>query len=71
MRAINFPAKDTVEVATLADPQPGAGEVLVRVRASGLCHTDLDVMHANYGTSTYPVVPGHEYAGEVVEVGPA
>ncbi len=70
MKAIHFPAKDRVEVATLADPTPGAGEVLVRVRASGLCHTDLDVMHANYGPSAYPVVPGHEYAGEVVEVGP-
>ena len=70
MKAINFPMKDRVEVATLADPKARAGEVVVRVRASGLCHTDLDVMHANYGTATYPVVPGHEYAGEVVEVGP-
>ena len=70
MKAIIFPSKDNVEVATLADPKPGPGEVVVRVRASGLCHTDLDVMHANYGTAAYPVVPGHEYAGEVAEVGP-
>ena len=69
MKAINFPHKDTVEVATLADPKPGAGEVLLRVRASGLCHTDLDVMHANYGSAAYPVVPGHEFAGEVIELG--
>ncbi|HCQ66200.1 MAG TPA: zinc-binding dehydrogenase [Rhodobacteraceae bacterium] len=69
MKAINFPKKDAVEVATLANPTAGVGEVVVRVRASGLCHTDLDVMHANYGTSAYPVVPGHEYAGVVAEVG--
>ncbi len=70
MKAINFPEKDRVEVARLADPAAGVGEVVVRVRASGLCHTDLDVMHANYGTAAFPVVPGHEYAGEVAEVGP-
>ena len=70
MKAIVFPKKDRVEVAELPDPVAGPGEVVVRVRASGLCHTDLDVMHSNYGTSAFPVVPGHEYAGEVVEVGP-
>lgn len=69
MKAIVFPRKDAVEVATLPDPVAGAGEVIVKVRASGLCHTDLDVMRSNYGTSSFPVVPGHEYAGEVVEVG--
>jgi threonine dehydrogenase-like Zn-dependent dehydrogenase len=70
MKAILFPAKDRVEVAELPDPTAGSGEVVVRVRASGLCHTDLDVMHSNYGPSAFPVVPGHEFAGEVVAVGP-
>lgn len=69
MRAIVFPEKDRVEIAALPDPEAGAGEVVVRVRASGLCHTDLDVMHANYGTSAFPLIPGHEYAGEVMEIG--
>jgi threonine dehydrogenase-like Zn-dependent dehydrogenase len=69
MKAIVFPKKDRVEVAELPDPVASAGEVVVRVHASGLCHTDLDVMHSNYGTSAFPVVPGHEYAGEVVATG--
>ncbi len=69
MKAIVFPARDRIEVAELPDPAAGAGEIVVKVHASGLCHTDLDVMHANYGPSAFPVVPGHEYAGEVVEIG--
>lgn len=70
MKAIRFPEKDRVEVAELPDPVARGGEVVVRVRASGLCHTDLDVMHSNYGPSAFPLVPGHEYAGEVVDIGP-
>ncbi|RMD92253.1 MAG: zinc-binding dehydrogenase [Alphaproteobacteria bacterium] len=69
MKAIRFPEKDRVEVADLPDPVAGPGDVVVRVRASGLCHTDLDVMHSNYGPSAFPVVPGHEYAGEVISIG--
>lgn len=70
MKAIVFPERDRVGIAERPDPVAGAGEVVVRVRASGLCHTDLDVMHANYGPSAFPLVPGHEFAGEVVAVGP-
>ncbi len=69
MKALYFPAKDKVLIGALPDPIPGEGDVVVRVRASGLCHTDLDVMHANYGPSAFPVVPGHEYVGEVAVVG--
>src|SRR5262245_53226367 len=49
-------------------PQPRAGEVLVRVRACGVCHTDLHVMK---GEVTFPVpcVLGHEISGTVAELG--
>jgi len=70
MKALLFPARDTVEVTDLPDPRAGPGEVVVDVRASGLCHTDVEVLRGNYGTGAYPVVPGHEYAGVVAEVGP-
>jgi 2-desacetyl-2-hydroxyethyl bacteriochlorophyllide A dehydrogenase len=70
MRAILFPKRDTVEVTELPDPKPGPNEVLVEVRVSGLCHTDVEVLHGNYGTGAYPLVPGHEYAGVVSEIGP-
>lgn len=70
MQAINFPARGEVRFDTLPDPVAGAGEVVVEVKASGICHTDFEVLNANYGTGAFPVVPGHEYAGIVAEVGP-
>lgn len=69
MKAVMFPAVDRVVFGELPDPVGGPGKVVVRIRASGICHTDFEVMRGNYGTSTYPLVPGHEFAGEVVEVG--
>jgi threonine dehydrogenase-like Zn-dependent dehydrogenase len=69
MKAVWFPARDAVEVGALPDPVAGPGEVVVAVRASGICHTDFEVMRANYGEGAFPVVPGHEYAGEIAEIG--
>jgi len=43
---------------------------VVEVQASGICHTDFEVLKDNYGTGAFPVVPGHEYAGVVVDAGP-
>lgn len=48
---------------------PGYGEVLVRVRAAGLCHSDLSVIDGNRPRPV-PMVLGHEAAGEVIEPGP-
>ncbi len=50
------------------DP-PGEGEVLVRIRAAGLCHSDLSVINGDRPRPT-PIALGHEAAGEVVEPGP-
>ena len=69
MQAIVFSAANQVVLDTLAEPRAGPGEVVLEVRASGICHTDYEVLKANYGSSAFPVVPGHEYAGVVVEVG--
>lgn len=49
---------------------PRRREVLVQVRASGLCHTDLSMVQADYGIP-FPAVLGHEIAGEVLAVGDA
>ena len=70
MKAVVFPARGEVAFREVADPVPGPGEALVEIRASGICHTDLEVLAANYGTGAFPVVPGHEYAGVVVALGP-
>lgn len=53
-------------------PKPGAGEVLVRVRGSGLCHSDVGRMDGTltpYMPKKPPIVLGHEIAGEVVAIG--
>ena len=49
-------------------PTPKAGEVLVRVRASGICGSDIPRIFVN-GTYHFPTIPGHEFSGEVVGVG--
>lgn len=69
MKAIVFPARDEVAFRGIPDPAPNPGEAVIEVEASGICHTDIEVLHGNYGTSAFPVVPGHEYAGIVLEVG--
>lgn len=48
-------------------PEPGAGEVLLRIRVCGLCGTDI--FKIRYGQENYPAVPGHEVAGEIEELG--
>lgn len=70
MRALLFKAVgQPLEVATLPEPEPGEGEVVVRVSRCGVCGTDL---HATSGHGM-PLPPdstlGHEYGGEVVAVG--
>lgn len=69
MKAALFPAKNQVQFTDLPDPTPGPGEVVIDVKASGICHTDFEVLKDNYGSGAFPVVPGHEYAGVVVAVG--
>jgi Zn-dependent alcohol dehydrogenase len=58
-----------LEVASLELAPPGPGELLVRVGAAGLCHSDLSVIDGSR-PRVMPMVLGHEAAGEVVEVGP-
>jgi alcohol dehydrogenase, propanol-preferring len=53
------------------DPEPGAGQVRIRVEASGLCHTDIHAAHGDWPVKPEPpFVPGHEGVGIVVELGP-
>ena len=58
-----------LEIAELELGPPGPGELLVRVRAAGLCHSDLSVIDGSR-PRPMPMALGHEAAGEVVEAGP-
>ena len=69
MQAIVFREGQQVAIESLPDPAPGPGEVVIAVRASGICHTDIEILRGNYGSSAFPLVPGHEFAGEVVALG--
>jgi propanol-preferring alcohol dehydrogenase len=71
MRAMVLPAPRTpLEWATRADPRPRAGEVLVRIHACGVCRTDLHVADGELTQARYPIIPGHEIVGTVVEAAP-
>jgi 2-desacetyl-2-hydroxyethyl bacteriochlorophyllide A dehydrogenase len=70
MRAAIISAPGKVEVTTVDDPTPAAREVVVRVAACGLCGTDLHILQGEFAP-TLPVIPGHEFAGEIAAVGTA
>jgi len=50
----------------IPEPEPGPGEVLVRVRACGVCRTDLHIVEGDLVPPSLPVVPGHQVVGEVI-----
>jgi propanol-preferring alcohol dehydrogenase len=52
-----------------AERTPGRGEVLIRVRACGVCRTDLHIVDGELDRPTLPLIPGHEIVGAVVDTG--
>ncbi|WP_197050780.1 zinc-dependent alcohol dehydrogenase family protein [Deinococcus sp. YIM 77859] len=69
MPAAVITAPGQVEVRELPAPHPGPGEVRIRVHGTGVCGTDLHLLHGHFG-ARFPLVPGHEISGWVDEVGP-
>lgn len=63
-------AEHPLEPVEMEDPEPGEGEVVVRVRACAVCRTDLHVVEGDLPEARRPVVPGHQVVGEVEAVGP-
>ncbi|GAA4071908.1 zinc-dependent alcohol dehydrogenase family protein [Streptomyces shaanxiensis] len=68
MKAAVIEAPGKVTVTTVPDPTPGPREVVVDVAACGLCGTDLHILQGEFAPKL-PIVPGHEFAGEVVGLG--
>jgi 2-desacetyl-2-hydroxyethyl bacteriochlorophyllide A dehydrogenase len=68
MRAVQIEQPNRVRVVDLPIPRPGENDVLVEVTCSGICGTDVHILRGEY-LGDYPVVPGHEFAGLVAEVG--
>ncbi|MEM7356545.1 MAG: zinc-binding dehydrogenase [Acidobacteriota bacterium] len=65
-----FGSPENLRHETVADPSPGPGEVLMRVRACGVCYHDVINRRGNLPRTHVPAILGHEAAGEVIEVGP-
>jgi alcohol dehydrogenase, propanol-preferring len=64
--------RDRPEPLTLADiptPKPAAGEILIRIAACGVCHTELDEIEGRTPPPSLPIVPGHEVVGRVAGKG--
>ncbi|MFM0529898.1 zinc-binding dehydrogenase [Paraburkholderia strydomiana] len=70
MRGIVFRGDCTLELATVPDPTPAAGEVVVEIKASGMCGSDLHFYRRPCSSPPPPVIAGHEPCGVVVAVGP-
>lgn len=70
MKAAVITKPGSIELATVDDPAPGPREVVVDVAACGLCGTDLHILQGEFAPKL-PIIPGHEFAGEVVAVGSA
>ena len=62
---------EPLRVEDVPKPEPGAGEVVFKVEAAGLCHTDIHAAHGDWPVKPQPpFTPGHEGVGVVVELGP-
>ena len=68
MKVVMFPDVEQLEIQQIADPECAPDEVIVQVSSCGICGTDLHIFHGEY-MSNFPMVPGHEFHGRIVEVG--
>ncbi|WP_372572461.1 zinc-dependent alcohol dehydrogenase family protein [Ruegeria jejuensis] len=70
MRAMIFDGKNPqLSLSDIPIPEPGAGQVLIRVEACGVCRTDLHVVDGDLTSPALPLVPGHEIVGRVAALG--
>ena len=63
------PDSTPLQMADLPEPSPGAGEILIRVSACGVCHTELDEIEGRMPPAQLPMVLGHQVVGRVVALG--
>jgi L-iditol 2-dehydrogenase len=75
VKAVVLHAPEDLRIDEVATPTAGPGEVVVRVAATGICGTDLEIYYGvlpffKMGLLSYPWTPGHEWSGVVDHVGP-
>lgn len=69
MKAVVIEQPNKVSVENVEDPAPTAIQVVLEVEACGICGTDIHVIRGEFAPTRYPIVPGHEFCGEVVAAG--
>ena len=70
MKAVQFQDVDELALAEIDTPSIKDDEVLVASRSVGICHSDFELLEGRYIIPfDYPIIPGHEWAGEIAEVG--
>jgi 2-desacetyl-2-hydroxyethyl bacteriochlorophyllide A dehydrogenase len=68
MKSIVIEQPNEISLLEREVPEPGAGQLMIQVMASGICGTDLHIYRGEY-MGKYPVIPGHEFSGIVAAVG--
>ena len=76
MKGVVFPGNRKLEIMDFQDPTPGPGEVILEIKASGMCGSDLKFYRADGGASSLglgkldgPIIAGHEPCGVIAAVG--
>jgi len=68
MKSVVIQRPNEISLANMDFPEPGPGQLMIQVMASGICGTDLHIYRGEY-MGKYPVIPGHEFSGVVASVG--
>ncbi len=58
-----------IEIRDVAEPSPGPGQALLRIKRIGVCGSDIHVNHGEHPSVVFPVVQGHEFSAEIVALG--
>lgn len=69
MTAAVFYEPDDLRIEQVPTPQIGDSEVLIKVRACGICGTDMNMFIGDFKVRRLPLIPGHEFSGEIVAMG--
>ncbi|HET7340137.1 MAG TPA: alcohol dehydrogenase catalytic domain-containing protein [Methylomirabilota bacterium] len=70
MKALRYPAWDVLEMGTVDEPMPAAGEAVLQVAAVGICGSEVEAVAHRSPRRTPPLVMGHEFCGEIVALAP-
>jgi propanol-preferring alcohol dehydrogenase len=70
MRAARLQSpRKSIKIVEVGDPEPGPGQVVVKVSSAGVCHSDLHIARGEFASVKYPITLGHEPVGTIRALG--